>query len=226
MIGTGINYEEDDPPERKWLDTPAALSANNTEISNIMKIYLLNGMDLGTTPNTRKGNIIRIRNINVRGTVEHGIVGNGVCDASLISIWLLWDKQTNGVQFSAADFLQYGDSTATPTMGDPASCFINMSNSRRFVVIRRYMKALGPVEKDTGFSGMSGSPSIDQIDWSIDVDLMTVYNRNTSAPGTVSQITTGALYLVFVGDIQAFTAPDDFAWKSLWHARIRYEDVG
>jgi len=225
VIGTGGNYEEEDPPERKWLDTPADVSATNTEISQTVQIYLLNGMDKGNTANDRKGNIIRIRNIFVRGTVEHGIVGNGVSDASLISIWLVWDKQPNGVAMTAADFLQYGSGSGGN--GDPSSTFLNMSNSMRFVVLRRFMKLLGPVEKETGQVGYTGSPSNATLDWIVDCDLQTVYNRNTAGAGGISQISTGALYLVFAGDIAPhIPAQLDFAWKSLWHARIRFEDVG
>lgn len=216
-----FNPEAEIIQERKWLDTPADVKPNISKCNRTsVNVTCLNLIAQGTSQNERVGKIIRIRNIGLRGTIEADHSGlNGVADPGGNLIMLVWDKQPNRALATGDDILQYGEGLIAPDA--PSSTFLNMYNADRFVVLRRYYEVLGPWEKDAGFQGYAGSPTVDKIDWNLSVDLETVY-RN--ANGVIGSIHTGALLLVTTGDVNPFLG-DDKDYKFSYHARIRWVDA-
>lgn len=219
-----FNLEAEIIQERKWLDTPASRVGITMLMNRAqMDITLLNGIAQGTDQNQRVGKRVRIRNIGIRGTVEGNQDSTGVCDPGLCLILLIYDRQSVTGTPTAADILQYGvgDGPA-PGTSHPSSTFLNMANAERFVVLRRWMKVLGPWEKDNGQLGYCDKGAM-EIDWNLDVDLEVIW----SGAGTgVNQIKKGALYLCCTGDVavRSISIPLNNDYKFVFHARIRYVD--
>jgi len=171
---------------------------------------MLNGIAQGLTPITRNGRQVRIRNVYIRGSVEPAFAGSGTSDATFCTAWLIWDKNPRGATLTANDFLQYGDGA-----GHPSTTFMNMSNSDRFVILKRESWTLGPASKG-GASNYMGDPTTGKIDWALDVDLVTTY-QGTGAG--IAAVEAGGLVFAFCSD----NATGD-GWKCNWHARWRFED--
>lgn len=188
-----------------------------------LRRVLLNSMMLGTTENQRIGRIIRVTNIGVHGIIESNIASTGVSDPTLISIWIVYDKQPNGTPISDTQLLQYGVGAA---VGDsPSSQFLNMANANRFVVLKHHMVTLGPHEKGSGHTGFTGSPMTDLVRWNLDVDLETVFNNLSN--NAISSIVTGSIYMLGCADTtQSTGVPPNTndSWKLQYHARIRFVD--
>lgn len=211
-------------PERKWKDVPETVAANTNLINReLLNVVLLNGLAQGDGQNQRKGKVVRWTNISIRGIIEGNMDSVGVCDPSLITIWLIYDKQFNGALPSATDILQYGVGPTIPAQAsyNPSSQFLNMANSERFVVLKRYTKAFAPWEKASGQLGYAGSPSVDQIDWSFDVDLETIYSGQAVGVGNLR---SGAILLCSTGDVAPFVGGNNNDWKFVYHCRLRYID--
>lgn len=190
-----------------------------------MSITVLSGLQQGFGENQRTGKVVTWRNIAVRGSVEGNADSVCVIDPGLILIMLIYDKQFNGATPTAADILQYGVGPTVPPAANynPSSCFLNMKNAERFVVLRRYMKTLAVWEKDGGQQGYAGSPSVDTIDWNLDVELQTMYNGTGAG---VANMTSGAIILCATADVAPNGSPttNNRDWKFVWHARLRYVD--
>jgi len=182
---------------------------------------LLNGMVRGDNAKAeRKGNCIRVRNIQIRGIVEANIDSEGVADPALVSLWIVYDKQANGVVFPTPQFLAQGVGAG---VGDsPSSQFLNLNNRDRFVILKHDLFVIGPHEKEAGQQGFTGSPYPHLVNWNLDVDLETVYNSGNT--GLVADINSGSIHFCGCADVAAKTAGLVADYKCLYHARIRYED--
>lgn len=185
-------------------------------------ITLLNGLAQGTTQNERIGNRVVFTNIGIQGSVEGNMDSAGVCDPGLCAIWLVYDKQPTGELPKAADFLQWGVAPVLGT-GNPSSEFLNMANAQRFVVLKKYLKTLGPWEKGGGNTGYAYN-AVDTINWHLSVELQTLYDQ---VGDSIANITTGAIYLCSTCDVRPFdNTPGQINndYKLLFHSRLRFKD--
>jgi len=212
------------PQERKWKDIPDTVKGNEMILNRTtLSRTLLNGLTVGSGANAeRVGRVTRVRNISLTGIVEARIDSEGVADPALVSLWLVYDKQTNGSIFAIGDFLAQGVS-AVPVPGDsPSSQFLNLAYRDRFVILKHELFVIGPHEKEAGQQGFTGSPYPHLVRWNLDVDLETVYNNGNV--GNQNDIISGAIILCGCADIAAKTVALIADYRMLYHARIRYTD--
>lgn len=180
---------------------------------------LLNGSVPGNAIQNRLGRRIRMKSLRIQGMINQYQAGTTPID-DFIHIYVVYDSQPNGATFATADLIQSCD--AAGTTGTGTFSFINMSNSKRFKVIRHEsMKiettgaaANQPAQESTDFK------KVQSIDWWIPLkDLDTQYNTGTA--GTIADIQTGSLYLMLFGA----SAAADSQYALTYNTRLRFVDL-
>jgi len=195
---------------------------------------LLNAIQQGTQVNQRVGNRVELANIQgnlrLRPTTTAASYG-----AETLRIALIYDKQPSGV-FPASFGAIFGSISGTGTgFGGTIDSPPNLDNRDRFMVIRdwrrsmpAYTVAAGPI--------YSGIGPTDQVNFEIDLNSFSKKVRGlvcnyigTANPVTVSNIATGALYLVAVTDnaqmANVGTPPANrSSWQIQGEVRVRYKD--
>lgn len=185
--------------ELDFLDTAVVTDATTTAV-----VLLLNGMAQGTTASTRVGRKIMIKSIQWKISAAAESLLNQV--GSRIHWALVWDKQSNGAAPAYTDIYD----TATPTS------MFNISNSSRFVILKSDDVVVTGVNNNGTNMATVGAHQI--INGYRRCELPVQYNAGNA--GTVADIQTGGLFLVYVGDIAAGTSDVDMTGV----VRIRYTD--
>lgn len=162
---------------------------------------------------TRKGRQIATTNVYIRGSIEANVAGTGTSDPAFCTCWLVYDKNPNGALATATEFLAYGDGS-----GHPSHTFLNMSNSDRFIILRRESWLMGPSAKG-GASNYQGSPTTGKIDWSLDFSKQPLITTYIGTGAGATAIESGNIIFMFCND----NATGD-GWKCTYHARIRFTD--
>lgn len=187
--------------ELKFKDTTlnvTTMAINNVTFSPISASLLLNGLVPDSTASGRIGRKVNIKSIYVRGTFQMAAssTGSGQC-----RMLLFWDKQANGALCSVTDVLATDAFTAVN----------NISNTDRFMTISDQI--INPITVATA------GPS--QVAFQIykKVNLSTQFNAGTA--GTIADISSGALYVMFAqSGAVAVAAP-----TVVGTVRIRYSDL-
>lgn len=188
-----------DREEFKFLDTTVSSDMNTTAI-----LLLLNGMQYGNTAITRIGMKINIKSLEMRlllrPTVTTGVENH--CRWTLIL-----DRQPNGAAPAAVtDIL-----TAQSNTG-----MHNLANRKRFKILRDQSFTLGSVVAGAS----TGMPTARNEHVYIKFRKGLVTEYNTGNAGTVADISTNSLYLMYFGSEVAGNT--DVACNGL--VRIRYTD--
>lgn len=134
---------------------------------------LLNGISLGSDINNRVGRKILIKKVQLSGYIEVAGLAN---DGNLCRLKLIYDKQTNKAIPLATDILN----------ADDAISFNNLANRERFLTLWEKSYILGVSTTDN---------STIAVKESIPVNLETIFNSGNA--GTVADIQTGSLYLIY-----------------------------
>lgn len=158
-------------------------------------ISLINGVAQGTTATTRLGRRIQMKSLFIRAEIRMAPTTAG---ASPIRYLVIYDKQTNGTAPAATDVL------TTDALYSP----MNLSNSRRFVVI---------FDKVWPCLGTAGPQSI-TVEKYIKLNLPVEFN--TGSAGTVGDIQTGSLYTLLYQDAGLIT----LAPPGAFYTRVRFSD--
>lgn len=185
-IRTGGFYGPSRRPkqEKKVIDTPKA----DYNLYTTASVALINGVATGTDFNQRIGRRTQVKSIQIRGfaTPTTANTSGAVTQGNLCRVMVIEDKQTNGVLPAITDILD--NSTATSMM--------NLNNRERFKVHLDEQFALGPCMY-TSSTWAFGAPSVHSINFYKRCDIP-VYYEGTAA--TIGSISSGALYLVTVGE--------------------------
>jgi len=110
--------------EKKFFDT--ACSDTSDMSGGAIVAASLNLIPQGTTDQTRVGNKITIRNVNVRFAISADDQTTGAFAAGAIRIIIYVDKQTNGATAAFTDILKGGQVTS----------FRNMDQVDRFIILK------------------------------------------------------------------------------------------
>jgi len=170
-------------PEKKFSDVDV-----NQAVSSSGSPFLMNGLSLGTSAETRVGQKIAIKSWELRLTA---IGPQGAATPTVTSVYLrcmvLWDNQPNSVLAGASDILQ----DPTETVRSP----INMGNSHRFRILYDEVMPMG-VQFTTG---QVLPPNFQQ--WIKKYQKVNLEPRYTDTNnGDVTDIITGALILFLITD--------------------------
>lgn len=194
--------------ERKVIDTDTANYACNTTGS----VTLVNGVAIGSDYTDRVGRKIRLKSIYVRGLVSRNLtLGGGTLLPDVARMLIVFDTQTNGATPSVTDILK--EATATSQL--------NLNNRDRFKVLIDKQYAIAPYlisDTATQSYALAGSPTTYQVKKYKKLNHEVVFN---GTQGTVGSISTGALWMVWVGS----TAVDQTDPVATVSVRIRFEDA-
>ncbi len=165
-------------------------------------IFLLNGIDQGSSASQRIGEVLTIDQIIVPIIMESEIQ-TPVTVSGLYSIEIVWDDQPNGTLPSFPELYNTGK--------DPLS-LRNLGRRDRF----HTLYTSGPIL--LGNEGDANTP--DSIAWKITIPKVSLKATYTASGDTIASIGTGSLLLVVRNDGVAGRKMTTF--RS--HPRIRYHD--
>jgi len=195
--------------EKKVIDTTTAVSVDTTGA-----ITLLNGTQLGNDYSNRIGRKITIKSIYYRGTVCITATNSAppVDGDSSFQHWrmiIFYDKQPNGATPAVTDVLV----TATPTS------HLNLNNRDRFKVLIDKSFVVDPYKMVDAANESTWNRTAVNIKKYKKCHITTIYNAGNA--GTIADISTNAIFLLWVGN-RAATATDD--GLAAFSCRLRFWD--
>ena len=181
--------------ELKYLDNNAG-TAVNFGVSTFTTPVLLNGASLGSDAINRIGRKLVMKSLLFRWTWNLAATSTG---GSPVRIMIVYDKQANAATPAITDIL----------LADSHISQNNLNNRDRFVVLSDEISE--PVS-------VQGTPSISGVIYK-KLNLETVFNGTNG--GTVADITSGSIHVLFSQTAGIGTANPTVNWRS----RIRFYDV-
>lgn len=186
--------------EMKYSD----IATNTVAVNTTGSFSLLHIPILGSDFNARIGRKTLAKSVYIRGIWGSDVLGS--IGAQQVRMVLFVDYQPNGLAPTVLQVL----STAVPTS------HLAADNRDRFKILCDKEFAIGPQNVATpAFS----SPVVQNIKLYKKLNLQTIFNATNG--GTIADITTGALYLFFIGSAAAGNGDGACTWSS----RVRYADV-
>lgn len=178
--------------EFKFID----VGPKNANINNAIHFELLNGMGMGTSASTRIGRQVILRSVQVRGAIQVTLT-TGI--RQQIRVMLVYDRQSNGVTAGITDVLNASD----------VASMKNLSNKRRFKVMMDKFILLSAAD-------LAGEQQV--LDFYRRLRHPVMFNDGNA--GDISDIESGALYLIMFGEV-ASGATDANMYFS---CRVRYTE--
>lgn len=184
--------------EKKGMDTDVSLSPIISTTNSNASMFTLNLIQTGTGSWNRIGRKAHLKSLRITGTVSIRFlptVATGASTNSMVRMVVVWDKQPSGNAVPLFDAI-FGitDQSGAESCPD-IMCPPRYDNMDRFKVIRDCRYTF-----NSDFQGSGTAPNMDQI---ISVDEYVklggrecVYSGQ-SAPMTIADISTGALYIYF-----------------------------
>jgi len=196
--------------ENKTID----IAVGTVQANTTGTITLLNGCIQGTDFNQRIGRKILLKSVYIRGFVRSEASATmvlGAIASQQVRMILVVDTQPNGVVFAITDLL---------VSASPASQ-LNLNNRDRFMVICDKTWVLDPYALNnvatTSFASMSNQ--IKPLKKFKKLNIETIFNAGNA--GTIGDMNSGALYLVWIGTEAAAAGTDANAVLS---TRVRFKD--
>lgn len=192
-------------PEKKYIDN----ATRGQAVTNSGVLFLLNGLTQGTSATTRVGQRIMMKNFHLKCLILAAQVGQTpTITMSLFRVMVLYDVQPNGATPSVTDILE----TNTGSLG-PLSP-MSIANGSRFKVLydQRFLcnNQLSAGVLPPKFSN-----------WMEKFQKMNLETQYAAAnTGTVTDIRTGSLFLLFISDETAAAN----ACQVDFYCRVRYYD--
>lgn len=183
--------------ELKYVD----YTNTGTSFLDTGNIFLINGLQPGTGASQRIGKKVIMRSLLFRVSIAANVPGTIVFQGN-VRVLIVYDKQTNATAPTVASILE------TTSGVSP----MNMDNRDRFVVL---MNKTVPIDQ-------SGGHQSGQMKFYKKLFLPVIFNNG--AAGTVADITSGSVYMVFISE-QGLVAPSTNNPLGTWYTRIRYDDA-
>lgn len=210
------------PGEVKGVDIPLGtvgtpIVATTTTNDNF---FLLNGIQTGSGSFNRVGKRITPKSVRITGTAQFStLLGSNKKNGNWLRFIVLWDKQPSGNPIPAFDKV-FGRVTQSGTSTTTTSDSLKYENMDRFRILKEWVIVSNPMSEETG---SSETDYVYKFDEYVKLKgLETVYS-GSSNPTTITDITTGSLYLVCRSYINSPTLTFvELGNDSL--ARFRYRD--
>lgn len=198
--------------ELKVYDLPIATYQVSAVIGSITPICI---PTLGTDMTNRIGRKILIKSFHIRGFVNSEITNNATATGNTlpqhVRMMIVWDTQPNGFPLTLAELLVSNDSGSQ----------LNLNGRDRFKILCNKEWVLDPFHFSNA-AGNSFCSSVNQI------KLVKKYKKcnlevvfNAVNGGTISDISTGALMMVWVGNAPAGANSDS---NFVGTTRVRFQD--
>lgn len=209
----------------KGLDTDCQVSTILDTTNDNQQIQPLNLIAAGSGSFNRVGRKVFLHSVRVRGLITYTSYNNGggssVLSAHSARLVLVWDRQpSSGSAPAFSDIFgttQQDGTETTLSIYDP----LRYDNTGRFVVLHDHVQAMNPTVNTT-----PGSTDAAHYEYPVDLyislkGLATLYSGDSS-PATLSDISSGALYLVTRGT--HYASGYSSAGFQQCYARLRYTD--
>jgi len=172
-------------------------------MSTTPSFTLVNSVRPGYSFNNRVGRTICLKSLVIKGLMKY--VNTSVQGGRIL---VVYDKQSNGTQPQFSDIMQSCDEAGTVQFTMTAQ--YNINNRDRFVIL--YDRIYGKY--------MLVTPTIQEslISTKIDLENLQTQYMSDSAPTTIADVATGALWFITCGDRASAT---DTFYGSL---RLRFTD--
>jgi len=208
--------------DKKGMDTSLTATGIDATTNTNSFTTVLNLIQTGTGSWNRIGKKTHIKSVRLVGRIQFNFTptfATGVHNDTCVRMVLVWDKQPSGAAIPAFDTI-FGITDQTGAEGCPhIHCPPRYDNFDRFKILRD-VNIIPTAENIVSFGGApSGIFQVPFDEYVKCNSLESVYSGQ-SAPMTIADISTGALYCIFrsVTD-QANSTADITA-----HARLRYTD--
>lgn len=188
------------------------IAVGTLQVNTTGTISLLNGCIQGTDYTQRIGRKIQLKSLYVRGRVQLETALNGVqISPQMARMMLVVDTQPNGVVFAITDLLN----TAAPESQ------LNLNNRDRFMIICDKEWVFDPyiIQGTATQSFAVGGRTISPLKKYKKLNMETIFNSGNA--GTIADMTSGALYMVWLGSQPAGAATD---LNAIVSTRVRFKD--
>lgn len=191
--------------EKKVIDVAVA----NYSVDTTGSITLLNGCTQGSDYDERVGRKIVNRSVYIRGYVTPTLTANVTSPPQLCRMILFIDNQPNGAAPAVTDVLNTANSTSQ----------LNLNNRDRFKILRDETFPLGFVLGNAGGDITAGDMTVADCNVYKKLAVETIFNAGNA--GTIGDINSGAIYMMWIGSQVAGPGNGAVATVS---ARIRFMD--
>lgn len=209
-------------PETKAIDIAPIASTN---LDSTGSVVLLNGSVPGVQSYQRIGRRVTCKSITIRLGIHPTALGPaGGYAFDFARILVVYDRQTNGALPLYSDVLQ--DTLTAGGLANTALSNVNINNTKRFRILRDINRVFGPFA-----NAAAGGASVAGAQWCQDWQPMShkLYIKlpnlttefNAGVAGTVADVSTGGIFLVFLG--MAGAGVNSFACR--WASRVRFCDL-
>lgn len=181
----------------------------------------LNIITLGNSSFNRSGRKLSMRSIHLQGFFA---LANSVANAvgQFARIAIVYDKQTNGALPTYADiFTDQINNTGGDVKISSYTSGLNLNNRDRFEIIldRRFFLPTSTVAGTA--SNVTATADMMHVELFKRLRNREVHFKADSTPGVITDIATGSLLLVTIGDV---VAGSEF-WNFFGSLRLRYSDL-
>jgi len=191
------------------------------------RVHCINGLAQGTGPNQRIGTVVELVEViwDCYLYPTFGII-NPLSD--VFKFALVYDRQPNGALPTYDEIFKGLDKNGT-AIEDPIS-YQNIDNIDRFFVLRDMKWCLTPVyDEGLGLGIFPNAINVFNTKGrgnmiSDKCSLLTLNAIFTGTGSSITNITTGALYIVTDGYFGHIDAPET-AWSYNYHTRVFYRDL-
>lgn len=173
--------------EKKGVDTPLAINGIIDTYNTNGDIYLLNGIDAGTQAYQRVGRKVRYLSLRVKGVANL----EGVTRANVLRMIVVWDKQPNGALPTYSQI--FGNTDAVGITTQTLNSQILYDQMDRFKILRDKTMPMNIASNATATELYAY-----WVEWDEYINLKgleSVYNDGNA--GTIADINSGAIYLIF-----------------------------
>lgn len=188
-VGRALKARHIEAPEQKYLET----IFENFEVLSTPTITLLNGLQVGTTDNTRIGNKIRVTKVELIMTMIMSATNSlGGRDQGKLALFI--HKDANGdVPLFENGIGTNTDAVYTSNGGIGGLSLKNANNESQFYIIKDWDWVLDAT------AGVSGAWQRNTLKFKCNIPINRITQYNNSDAGTIADIEKNALYLGWAG---------------------------
>lgn len=185
------------------------ITNGTVNLNTTMAIAILNPIQQGSGPSNRIGRRCKMTSLLLRGGLL--VLRDGQAVIEQLRILVIYDRQpavANGVGTlpTISDILQTVDQAGTAAAGG-AFGFNNLNNSRRFLTLMDKKWTIPQTQLVAGDTTVMPVPNEHDGQYKLDEYIplkgLEADFNGTAAPMTISNFTTGAIYLVTLGSVVA-----------------------
>jgi len=205
----------------KGLDTDISQSNIVTNMSNSDHVLPLNLIQAGTGSWNRVGRIVSLKSIRCRMNIQVAYAGTvSETYTKHLRYLIVYDKQPNGTLPIKSEIIQYKNQSGTEA--GTWNGYLSYDNMERFTILKDQTITVNPYFRTFNSTGEPTSAQTFEVfeECYLRLNHMTNF-KSESTPMTIADISTGALYIVFLTDT-GNEDPSIFVSQS--YARLRYTD--